>query len=306
MARRSLAGSCFLLLSGFFLFSRNSSETLQLSGYVEGEFVYITPTTSGILEEISVTKGQRVNPGQRLFALDTTSLQAALDQALARYSNLTKGKRPEEIAVLTKQKEQAEANLVNARKAHRRYTQLLETSVVSQAAVDQKAAMHHFFRARVRELSAALEVAKLGGRKDEVEALHQEVIRARNNLENAMPKARQNGRIEEVHYHIGEFVRAGIPVVSFLPDANIKIRFFIPEKELPRIRIGQRVKVTWDGSHEVIDAKVRFLSSKAEFTPPMIYSTRSREKLVFMAEALPEAYNEHMHPGLPVTLLLER
>ncbi|MDR2416843.1 MAG: HlyD family secretion protein [Holosporales bacterium] len=134
---------------------------------------------------------------------------------------------------------------------------------------------------------------------------HQEVIRARNNVEKAMPKARQNGRIEDIYYHVGEFVTAGIPVVSFLPDENVKIRFFVPEKELPSVRIGQRIKVTLDGSDKTIFATVIFLSPKAEFTPPMIYSTCSREKLVFMAEALPDTYDECLRPGLPVTLLLD-
>ena len=32
---------------------------------------------------------------------------------------------------------------------------------------------------------------------------------------------------------------------------------------------------------------INYISPEAEFTPPVIYSTKRREKLIFMAEAIP-------------------
>jgi len=43
-----------------------------------------------------------------------------------------------------------------------------------------------------------------------------------------------------------------------------------------------------------------------EFTPPVIYSLESREKLVFMVEALAEESPQTLRPGLPVNVLISQ
>jgi HlyD family secretion protein len=47
--------------------------------------------------------------------------------------------------------------------------------------------------------------------------------------------------------------------------------------------------------------RVSFVSPRAEYTPPVIYSRESRGKLVFMVEAVfaPEVA-ARLHPGQPV------
>ena len=37
-----------------------------INGYIEGEYVYVTPVASGILDEINVVKGQQVNVEDKL------------------------------------------------------------------------------------------------------------------------------------------------------------------------------------------------------------------------------------------------
>jgi HlyD family secretion protein len=275
----------------------------QFDGYVEGEFVYIAPATSGVLEKMYVTKGEEICAGQKLFALESVNLQAALGLATAKYNNLIKGKRPAEVDVIQKQKEQAEANLDSAQKAYDRCSVLIKTNAVSQSDLDEKRALCRSLQARVQELSATLTVAKMGGRSDEIDAAHQEVIQARCHLDNATPKARQSGVIEDIYHHTGEFVAVGTPVISFLPHENVKIRFFVSEKKLASLERNQRVKIRLNDGE--IAAKISFISPKSEFTPPVIYSVESRKKLVFMVEALPDSFDERLHPGMPVVISLD-
>jgi HlyD family secretion protein len=50
---------------------------------------------------------------------------------------------------------------------------------------------------------------------------------------------------------------------------------------------------------------VSFVSPKAEYTPPVIYSRESRAKLVFLVEARPAAADAtRLHPGQPVEIAL--
>ena len=79
----------------------------------------------------------------------------------------------------------------------------------------------------------------------------------------------------------GEWVAAGNPVVELLPPANLKVRFFVPQAALPKIKPGETVSVTFDGGAHAYSATVNYISTQAEFTPPVIYSRENRAKLVY-------------------------
>jgi HlyD family secretion protein len=56
-----------------------------------------------------------------------------------------------------------------------------------------------------------------------------------------------------------------------------------------------------DGVPEPYVGKVTYISPQAEYTPPVIYSQESREKLVFMVEARFDSPTaSKLHPGQPV------
>jgi HlyD family secretion protein len=75
---------------------------------------------------------------------------------------------------------------------------------------------------------------------------------------------------------------------------------------LPRIKPGQTVSVTFDGAPHAYSATVNYISTQAEFTPPVIYSRENRAKLVFMIEAkFSPADALELRPGQPVDVKLE-
>ena len=291
----------------------------RINGYVEGEFLRIAPTTGGVLQDLSVQRGDAVKPGQALFAVDLTALttqrdadKAQLDQAQSKWADLTKGQRPEEIEVITQQRAQAAADLENAREQYERSSGLAEKTATSLAQRDLDKAAFERAQARVAELEADLKVAVLGGREDQiaaakaaVDAAAQKVTGDEKLLREAAPTAPAGGKIEDTFYRVGEFVQPGQPVVSLLPPENVKIRFFVPQRVLPNLKPGSKISVTCDGCKQPVTATVSFLSNQAEFTPPIIYSVESREKLVFLVEAKPDAFDPALRPGLPVDIALQ-
>ena len=107
-----------------------------------------------------------------------------------------------------------------------------------------------------------------------------------------------DGRLEEIYFHAGEYVAPATPVLALLPPASVRVRFFVPEGELARLRVGGRVRIICDGCQPV-EAKVSFIAREAEYTPPVIFSVGNREKLVFKVEAR-AAGGLPLHPGQPV------
>lgn len=109
------------------------------------------------------------------------------------------------------------------------------------------------------------------------------------------------GVIQQVYFRSGEMVSGARPVVALLPPGNIKLRFYAPEAALPRLHLGDRVKVQCDGCAGNMTGRISFLSGTAEFTPPVIFSLEERAKMVFRVEARPQM-PDLLRVGQPVTL----
>jgi len=114
------------------------------------------------------------------------------------------------------------------------------------------------------------------------------------------------GSVQQIYYRGGELVPAGKPILALLPPGNLKVRFFVNEATLPKLKFGDPVTVTCDGCAGAIAAKISFISRTSEFTPPVIYSMDERSKLVFLIEARAEERPERLRVGQPVSVALGR
>ena len=129
----------------------------------------------------------------------------------------------------------------------------------------------------------------------------QRLTQAQWNFDQKKQSAPQSGLVYDTLFREGEWVGAGKPVVVLLPPPNIKVRSFVPETRVGSIHYGDPVEVTVDGVAKPFLGKVSYISTRAEYTPPVIYSRESRRKLVFMVESVfdPQVA-ANLHPGQPV------
>jgi HlyD family secretion protein len=111
------------------------------------------------------------------------------------------------------------------------------------------------------------------------------------------------GSIQQIYFRGGELVPAAKPIVAVLPPNNLKLRFFVNEATLPKLKLGDPVTVICDGCEAGITAKITFIARSAEFTPPVIYSMDERSKLVFLIEARTDR-PERLRVGQPVSIAL--
>jgi HlyD family secretion protein len=112
-----------------------------------------------------------------------------------------------------------------------------------------------------------------------------------------------DGIVQQIYFRPGETAPPGRAILSLLPPGNLKIRFFTPETLLASIHYGDTVQVSCDGCARDITAKVTFIASSAEYTPPVIYSREERSKLVYLIEAR-TADPGKLRVGQPVTVTL--
>lgn len=287
----------------------------RVQGYVEGEFVYVASPLPGELETLAVQRGTEVKHGDLLFSLESVAEEAArreaerrLAQAHANWEDAKKGQRPSEIQSLEAQLKQAEAALQFSLREVARMEKLIATDAISEDALDRARSTRDQNQERVMQLQADLKTAQLGSRSDQIEAAEANVraqeaalAKAEWDLEQKRQIATQGGVVFDTLYRVGEWVAAGSPVVAILPPENIKVRCFVPEERIGSIRLGETARVTVDGVAQPFVGKVGFISPRAEFTPPVIYSRESRSKLVFMVEVLFDRETAaKLHPGQPV------
>ena len=111
------------------------------------------------------------------------------------------------------------------------------------------------------------------------------------------------GTIQQIYFREGEMVQAQRPVLSIMPPGNMKLRFFVPEAELPKLSIGDEVRVTCDNCAADLTAKIYFIATTAEYTPPVIYSLDERNKLVYLIQARPSR-PDALRVGQPIDVYL--
>jgi len=100
-------------------------------------------------------------------------------------------------------------------------------------------------------------------------------------------------------YQPGEWAAANAPVVSLIPDDQIKVRFYVPEAAVNAYPPGTMVAISCDGCASGMTARVDYVAGRPEYTPPIIYSLTTRDKLVFLIEAVPSAPRS-LTPGQPI------
>jgi HlyD family secretion protein len=294
---------------------RHVSDRFQ--GYVEGEYVYVASPFAGQLETLSVKRGDWPKPGDPLFALECGLETAARDEAERKLvqgrdnlEDAKKGKRPTELDSAEAQLKQARASLVLSEKEFKRQDDLFHRGVSSGEDYDRARATRDQDDHRVVQLEADLATAHLGSRDDQiaaaeanVRALEAALAQAQWNLDQKRQSCPQKGLVYDLLYQQGEWVPAGKPIVALLPPENVKVRAFVPETKVGSIQPGEAVNVYVDGVGEPFTGKVTYISPQAEYTPPVIYSQESREKLVFMIESrFDPATAAKLHPGQPVDI----
>jgi HlyD family secretion protein len=291
-------------------------DTLQ--GYVEGDSVIVSAPQGGWVSELNVRRGQSVREGDALFSLDAEAqiaererALAAIAQAEAQAANIQTGRRPEELAAIQASIVEAQASADFAEEELARQQALFAKGYTTKRAVQSAQANANAARARVANAKAQLATAKLGGRNDERAAAQSVIVSAKAAFAQAdyalsqrQIRARVSGIVEDVLRDKGEFAPANGAVVQILPAGAIKIKFFVPEARRASLRIGGIVGVRCSSCPNGLKARVTFIAPSAEFTPPIIYSQGSREKLVWAVEARPEPGAFRFSPGQPVDIAL--
>lgn len=318
---------------------------IQANGRIEGDHYTVSSKFSGRLSERTVREGDWVNKGQVLARLDDVQVQAKVEQAhatvtaveaqlaAARTGLVTLKKViPLKVATAKAEIDHVEARLDAAKvrssqacKEGDRRTELLASRTISQECAEQadlnkKVADADLASARAARTQAQknFTVAELGWdqvkvKEGELAALSAQVIQAKAALREAQSVlddltlyAPAMGIITTCMVEAGEVVAAGSPLLDIVNLDRLYLKVYIAENEIGKVRLGLPARIHTDAfPDEFFPATVRYISSRAEFTPKEVQTPDERVKMVYAVKLYLSTNPDHrLTPGLPADAII--
>ncbi|RDI46908.1 HlyD family secretion protein [Aquicella lusitana] len=264
---------CILFASG----CSRQPEHAEAQGYIEGSYTYMATSVSGVVEQLLVKRGDKVKQGQRLFVLEQ---QPESDAYQAAQENLKQAVASRDATA---------ANLAFAKITYERYKILVPKNAIERSQLDSAKSNYNALIAQLAQANANIASSKAA------------LAQAKWTKEQKTINAPVEAVVFDTYYRLGEYAAANEAILSLLAPGNVKAVFFVSESQLGGIRVNDQIKLACDGCTQSYTGKITFISPSAEYTPPVIYSTETNEKLVYRVEArfAPEdAYQ--LHPGQPI------
>lgn len=318
---------------------------IQANGRIEGDPVNLAAKYPGRIGRILVREGDPVRTGQVLVALDDAQVVAQVDQArqavAASKAELVAGRRA--LRLLRREVplavDTARAGLAQARaaldkaaageaQAGREAQRARELAakgfvnpqqaeraelVLTSARQDRAAARQALAQAEQRLADARLGKERIAAKQAQVEAAAAQLGRAGAALQEARSvqrdltlRAPSPGIVTNRLREPGEVVAAGAPILEITDLDRLYLKVYVPEVQIGRLRLDLPARVYSDAfPDQAFPATVRYIASRAEFTPKEVQTPDERVKLTYAVKLYLEANPDHrLVPGVPADAVI--
>jgi membrane fusion protein (multidrug efflux system) len=254
------------------------------NAYVKAHIVVVSADVSGRVVRVNVNDNQRVDPGERLFAIDPLPFRIVVAEADAQLEVVRT-----DIGQLHFDVREAQAEVTEARERHRFLSQQFERQkklkvrgMGSEEAYDEALYELTIGRESLHKLGqrVARSLAALGGESGLPVEKHPRFRRAMAIREQAsvdlartVIKAPAAGVISNMKLQVGEYVKEGTAVFSLIETSPLWVEANLKETELTNIALGQSATVVADAypDHEwraVVDTIAPATGAEFALLPP--------------------------------------
>jgi HlyD family secretion protein len=291
----------------------------EFQGVVEFEEVALAFEFPGRLRELWVRRGDHVQLGDRIAALDDSREQAATrarrsdaEAARARAAVTQAGSRPEELRALQARLRAMDASIRQLSDNLKRETVLLEHEATPPARVDELRSQLDRSSAERDALAENLALSSKGPRREEIAAQLSQaeasaaLLAAQERREQGFAiSAPIAGDVLEHHHEPGEVVGAGTPIVTLADTSRPFAEVFVPQADLARVARGAPAQVRVDARAEPLPGHVESIARRVEFTPRYLFSERERPNLVVRVRVRIEDPGHLLQAGVPARVQFE-
>ncbi|MGI6393115.1 MAG: HlyD family secretion protein [bacterium] len=309
------------VLAAFGSCTKVDETVLTLSGTVESKDIKISPLVGGRIVEINFDEGDDLKKGEVAAKIDSTDLELQLKQTEAVISGaksklrlIRKGARKEDIAAAEESVKQTTIAFDKAEKEFERLKKLYESGSVTEKEFDDIKVQKERFFSQLEQSKHILEKLQNGAQIEEVDAVAASVRQAEaakaillKKIDDCTVLSPADGTVLHRLAEIGEITSPGGPILIVSDISTVKIKTFVPQKELGHIKIGKEVKVFTDTfPNKGFLGKIATISSEAEFTPKTIQTADERVKTVYEFKVIIDNKERIFKSGMPVDIVVEK
>lgn len=263
------------------------------SGLVEANEVIISAETAGRLENLYYDDGNKVNRGDIIALIDTTTVVLRLEQTRAIAKSIRAQRQNALISI-----EQAELNDSLASKEYRRISRLVKAGSANQQQYDR--AENAYQQARLGRKAAAVALDAVDAELARVGA---EIKLLEKQLADCRPMSPVSGTVVTTYIEKGELVAQGKPILKVARLDTVWVKIYLPPEDLTKIKLGETAEVDpEDGRTTPLSGVISWISSEAEFTPKNVQTKQARADLVYAVKVIVPNADEALKIGMPVSV----
>lgn len=340
-----LAGSGYVALDRWVLNQRLPDGLIQTNGRIEGDHVTVASKFSGRIKELLVREGATVTVGQVVIRLDDVQRRAKVNQAKhaaealeaqvqAAHMNLAVLNLDVPLAI-----ERADAQVARTRamldkavevekEARSDAQRFRELAAKDEASLQQRDQAEMKWQVAQKDIAAArsglaqaekeLSQAELGwkrvrAKESEVTALERQRDQAyavldetESVLKDLTITAPTSGTVTTRMVDVGEVIKDGTPLLELVDLDHLYLKVYVPEVQIGKLRLDLPARIFTDAFlDQPFDATVRYIASKAEFTPKEVQTPDERVKLIYAVKLYLTVNPDHrLTPGLPADAII--
>lgn len=318
---------------------------IQVNGRIEGDHVTVSSKFPGRIQQLLVREGATVNAGQVLIRLDDSQTSSRADQARhaaaaheaqvqAAHMTLAVLNLDVPLAIeradaqVAKAKDSVEKALSVEREARSDAQRFKDLAAKDEASIQQRdqavmrweVAQKDIASARSALTQATKELAqaelgwkRIRAKESDVNALEQQrdqayavLDEAESVLKDLTITAPTSGTVTTRMVDVGEVVAAGAPLLELVDLDHLYLKVYVPEVQIGKLRLDLPARIFTDAfPDQPFDATVRYIASKAEFTPKEVQTLDERVKLIYAVKLYLAANPDHrLTPGLPADAIV--
>lgn len=235
------------------------AEDLVVTGsFAAGELVLVSPEVEGLaVTEFLAEEGDKVTKGQVLARLSASTVDISILQ--------TKASLAANEAAVDQNKNQIDQAKIGQDRALldlNRTKKLRTSGVATQETFDQRQAAYDLAAAQLANAKLALEVTKANSAGIEAQLADLDLRKARTEI-----KAPVDGYISRRTVQVGGIASGSKdPMFNIVANGIVKLVAEVPESDLPRVKLGQKAKITVNGMDKSIEGEVKLISPEVNET----------------------------------------
>ena len=259
-------------------------------GRMDTDIVRLSAQVAGIIDSLAVDEGDAISKKMVLAKINTDRLETQLKLQKAQLTELEGN-----IVSLNAQINQVDAELGLAELTLAKTEKMLKDGAATTQQRDELQTKVVVLRARKNSIKSNYKIIN-----SKREQLNASIELTQINLNDATIRSPLEGVVINKIKNVGELINPGMVLLEVADLSMLEATIYVPLVKLDQVKIGQDVDLFIDASDEVFPGKVKWISSKSEFTPKTVLTEETRETLVYAVKVDVNNPDGKLKIGMPV------